>query len=249
VTDEEEDSLIEQLRAYGISLEDLEGLIRGQAEQVEGAGGAREGQAPPPFGGGTRPGAFDPLNDQPSSEQTEISTSAEVFGGEEVITRSAESTQFDADRLRDIARAKEAAADIRASAVKLVTEKLQAAEDEVMAMRAKAAEDVSRLRKETSRVMLARLKEAEQEADLLRRAAREENRQFWEAAYREFSNARTQMAQVRAQLGQFVTNMTDAVSSVEAAATSIAEMCARRLAETVDEHDYPFENRGAESAR
>ena len=243
MTDEEEDSLIEQLRSYGISLEDLEGLIRGHAEHPEGGSAVTEEVATSTLGVSVRGGPFDPLNDRGAAEQP--------FEAPEVDVRSDrvdESSQFDADRIRDLARAKEAAADIRASAVKLVTEKLQAAEDEVMAMRAKAAEDVGRLRKETSRVMLDRLKEAEQEADLLRRAAREENRQFWEAAYREFSNARAQMAQVREQLGGLVANVTDAVLSVEAAATSIAEMCARHLAEAVDEHDSPFDRRGTESA-
>ena len=231
---EQDDSLIEQLRSYGISLEDLEGLIRGKVER-------RPNAAPESSSSdlAIKPGAFDSLDDLANVESKDAMRSFERTARDAPVDLSAESVRSDADRTRDlaIADAKRSAADIRANAVKLVTEKLQAAEDEVAAMRAEAAEDATALRRETSRAMLARLKDAQDEAELLRTAARDEMRRFWESAYREFSIAKQEMGKVRGGLADLVASMSDAVSSMEQAATSIAELCAHNLEAAADRFD------------
>lgn len=134
-------------------------------------------------------------------------------------------------RERAIAEAKDAAAQIRVSAVRLVSEKLQAAEDEVMALRVRAADEVAKLRSDTARAMVTRLREAEGEAHALKDAAREEQRTFWRTTLEEFSESQQRMAQVRSQVARLVTEISDAVASVESSAYSIVSLCQRRLDE------------------
>ncbi len=134
-------------------------------------------------------------------------------------------------RERAIAEAKDAAAQIRASAIRLVSEKLQAAEDEVMALRVRAADEVAKLRSDTARSMVARLREAETEAQALRNAARGEELTFWKTTLQGFSESQRQMTQVRSQLAHLLSEVTDAVGAVESSAYSIVALCQRRLDE------------------
>jgi hypothetical protein len=134
-------------------------------------------------------------------------------------------------RERAIAEAKDAAAQIRVNAIRLVSEKLQAAEDEVMALRVRAADEVAKLRSDTARAMVTRLREAESEAQALRDAAREEQRTFWRTTLEEFTESQQTMAQVRSQVAKIVTDISDAVASVESQAYSIVALCQRRLDE------------------
>ena len=236
---EQDDFLIEQLRSYGISLEDLEGLIRhkDQLRPIDESRESREEEPPSPAETSPPTGAFDSLIDSTPTQSIGAFENIEHLDADEPANPDDTSSAFEADHARElaIAEAKEAATEIRASAVKLVSEKLQAAEDEVMAMRGKAAEEVANLRKETSRAMVARLQSAEREAELLRREARDEQQLFWESAYREFSTAKDRLSQLRAQLGDLVSDLTEAVSSVEVATTSMVDLCVRHLRQTEEQ--------------
>ncbi|MGB9112054.1 MAG: hypothetical protein WCF24_04935 [Acidimicrobiales bacterium] len=221
----DDDALIEQLRAFGVSAEELEELVR-KTEEDANARFARGTEpvapAPPP----PQPGAFDPLV-PPSAPRDEPpppppSPSVPTEPGDAETNRMRE---------RALAEAKDAAAQIRASAIRLVSEKLQAAEDEVMALRVRAADEVAKLRSDTARSMVVRLREAETEALALKDAAREEQRAFWRTTMQEFSESQQQMAQVRSQLSRLVTEITDAVAHVESSAYSIVALCQRRLDE------------------
>ena len=159
---EGDDALIEQLRAFGVSAEELELLVRKAEEEAdeEAARGAGDVVPPPP----PPPGAFEPLGAPgmtPSGSSTASFASGEI--GDAEVNRMRE---------RALAEAKDAAAQIRASAIRLVSEKLQAAEDEVMALRVRAADEIAKLRADTARAMVARLREAEVEARALKNAAR-----------------------------------------------------------------------------
>jgi DNA repair exonuclease SbcCD ATPase subunit len=213
---EAEDFLIEQLRAYGISPEELEALIRGkEASEDDAARQGGEGAQTP------APGAFDDLTGA-AGEEDEQSVADRLRD---------HASRLEANEMRDqaLADAQEAAAEIRASAVKLVSEKLQAAEDEVMAMRMQAADDVARLRKETARAMLARLQDAEREAENLRQTAHDESAAFWESAAREFADAHQQITRMRAELSSLIASVDEAVSALESAAGSIAALSARQV--------------------
>ena len=113
--------------------------------------------------------------------------------------------------------------------MKLVSEKLQAAEDEVMELRASAADDVAKLRNDTARAMLLRLQEAEEEARQLRQVTREESQDFWESTYREFTAVHEGIAEVRRHLLELIGQVSEAVDSVESVAGSIAALSARHL--------------------
>ena len=73
------------------------------------------------------------------------------------------------------------------------------------------------------------MQEAGAEALGLREAARNETQAFWEAAYREFSEARTRIAQLHEHMVQLLGSVNDAVASVEEAAASIAALCESHL--------------------
>jgi hypothetical protein len=216
----DDDALIEQLRAFGVSAEELEELVR-KTEADANVQSARRAEpvAPPP----PPPGAFDSLVQPPPREEPPapppVSESTEPGEGDAETNRMRE---------RALAEAKDAAA---ASAIRLVSEKLQAAEDEVMALRVRAADEVAKLRSDTARSMVVRLREAETEAMALKDAAREEQRAFWRSTMQEFSESQQQLAHVRSQLSRLVTEITDAVAHVESSAYSIVSLCQRRLDE------------------
>ena len=189
---EQENSLIEQLRSFGVSIEDLEALTGEEHTPVEHvveseppAEVAVETPAAPSAQTGP-PVAFQPLGSETTATVREDTSLKEDTAG-----LRHQAALFDANQTRDriLAEAKDAAAEIRANAVRLVSVKLQAAEDEIMTMRAKATEEVAQLRKETSKALAARLQEAGSEALALREAARQETQVFWESASREFSDA------------------------------------------------------------
>ena len=213
-----EDSLIEQLRAYGIAPEELEALIRGKEILSEQEEAPSSGESVPT----SAPGAFDDLGATTAPERPDESA---VGGLRDHAVR------IEVQQIREIAlaEARDAAAEIRASAVKLVSEKLQAAEDEVTALRVQAADDVARLRKDTARAMLTRLQDAEREAELLRQSAQQESATFWESAAREFAEAHQQITKVRAELSSLIASVDEAVSTLEAAASSIATLSARQV--------------------
>ncbi len=218
---EGDDALIEQLRAFGVSAEELELLVRKAEEEAdeEAARGAGDVVPPPP----PPPGAFEPLGAPgmtPSGSSTASFASGEI--GDAEVNRMRE---------RALAEAKDAAAQIRASAIRLVSEKLQAAEDEVMALRVRAADEIAKLRADTARAMVARLREAEVEARALKNAAREEERAFWRTTLQEFSESQQQLAQVRSQLSRLVSDISNAVANTESSAYSIVALCQRRLDE------------------
>ena len=123
---EGDDALIEQLRAFGVSAEELEELVR-KTEEDANAQFAREAEpvAPPPP---PPPGAFDPLV-PPSVPRDEPPPAPPAIG-------SSEPGDAETNRMREhaLAEAKDAAAQIHTSAIRLVSEKLQSAEDEVMAL-------------------------------------------------------------------------------------------------------------------
>lgn len=222
---ENDDALIEQLRAFGVSAEELEMLVR-QSEEQAHAPSERENvvppapSAPPPA---PAPGAFESLVGQEASPAPPPSVPPPPRGPEEVEAgRVAE---------RTIADAKEAAAQIRASAIRLVSEKLQAAEDEVLALRVRAADEVAKLRSDTARSMVARLREAESEARAQRESARDEERTFWRSTLQEFAEAQQRMAQLRSDVARFTSELNEAVSAVDSTAYSIVVLCQRRLDE------------------
>jgi hypothetical protein len=220
---EGDDALIEQLRAFGVSAEELELLVR-KTEEEASAQGARAVE-PPPSPPPSPPGAFEPLV-TPSETAPEGSEAVPAFGSQHL--GDPETNRM---RERAIAEAKDAAAQIRVSAIRLVSEKLQSAEDEVMALRVRAADEVAKLRSDTARAMVTRLREAEGEAQALKDAAREEQRTFWRTTLEEFSESQQQLAQVRSQVAKFVSDISDAVASVESSAYSIVALCQRRLDE------------------
>jgi hypothetical protein len=235
---EQEDSLIEQLRSFGVSIEDLEALT---GEPPTPAVDRVVESAPP----NEAPVVFDPLSAfQPLTPASQFAREpvpepapAPVAVSDDVSLRAdteglrQQSALFDTNQSRDriLAEAKDAAAEIRANAVRLVSAKLQAAEEEIMAMRVKATDEVAELRKETGKALAARLHEAGAEALGLREAARNETRAFWEAAYREFSDARARIALLHEHMVQLLGSVNDAVASVEEAATSIAALCESHL--------------------
>lgn len=220
---EGDDALIEQLRAFGVSAEELELLVR-KTEEEASAQSARE-REPAPASPPAPPGAFEPL-EGPGAGPSESETVPPPFGSAPI--GDAETNRM---RERAIAEAKDAAAQIRVSAIRLVSEKLQSAEDEVMALRVRAADEVAKLRSDTARAMVTRLREAEAEAQALKDAAREEQRTFWRTTLEEFSESQQQMAQVRSQVAKLVSDISDAVASVESSAYSIVALCQRRLDE------------------
>ncbi len=235
---EQDNSLIEQLRSFGVSIEDLEALT---GEPPAPAADQLVESAPPneaplvvdPLS------AFQPLTPAPqfAREPVPEPTPAPVDVADDVSLRAdtaslrQQSALFDANQSRDriLAEAKDAAAEIRANAVRLVSVKLQSAEEEIMAMRVKATDEVAELRKETAKALAARLQEARAEALGLREAARNETRAFWEAAHREFSEAKTRIAQLHEHMVQLLGSVNDAVASVEEAAASIAALCESHL--------------------
>ena len=231
---EQEDSLIEQLRSFGVSIEDLEVLT---GEPPTPAVGRVVESAPP----NEPPVVVDPLSAfqplTPASQFAPEPAPAPVAVSDDVSLRAdteglrQQSALFDANQSCDriLAEAKDAAAEIRANAVRLVSAKLQAAEEEIMAMRVKATDEVAELRKETGKALAARLHEAGAEALGLREAARNETRAFWEAAYSEFSDARARIALLHEHMVQLLGSVNDAVASVEEAATSIAALCESHL--------------------
>ena len=230
----QENSLIEQLRSFGVSIEDLEALT---GEPPAPAVDRVVESAPPneapvvddPLG------AFQPLT--PASQFAPEPAPAPVGVSDDVSLRAdaeglrQQSALFEANQSRDriLAEAKDAATEIRANAVRLVSAKLQAAEEVIMAMRVKATDEVAELRKETAKALGARLQEAGAEALGLREAARNETRAFWEAAYREFSDAKARIALLHEHMVQLLGSVNDAVASVEEAATSIAALCESHL--------------------
>ena len=229
---EQENSLIEQLRSFGVSIEDLEALTGEEHTPVEHvveseppAEVAVETSAAPSAQTGP-PVAFQPLGPETTATVREDTSLKEDTAG-----LRHQAALFDANQTRDriLAEAKDAAAEIRANAVRLVSVKLQAAEDEIMTMRAKATEEVAQLRKETSKALAARLQEAGSEALALREAARQETQVFWESASREFSDARERISQMHAHMVQLLESVNDAVASVEEAASSIAALCESHL--------------------
>jgi hypothetical protein len=239
---EQENSLIEQLRSFGVSIEDLEALAGEEHTQdehvVESASPgevAVEPLAAPPAQTGP-PAAFQPLGSASAAATVREDTSLK----EDTAGLRHQAALFDANQTRDriLAEAKDAAAEIRANAVRLVSVKLQAAEDEIMTMRAKATEEVAQLRKETSKALAARLQEAGSEALALREAARQETQVFWESASREFSDARARISQMHAHMVQLLESVNDAVASVEEAASSIAALCESHL-EAPSRRDEP----------
>jgi Mg2+ and Co2+ transporter CorA len=230
---EQENSLIEQLRSFGVSIEDLEALTGEDHTQVEHvvespppAEVAVETLAAPPAQTGS-PVAFQPLIPETAAATVREDTSLK----EDTAGLRQQAALFDANQTRDriLAEAKDAAAEIRANAVRLVSVKLQSAEDEIMTMRTKATEEVAQLRKETSKALAARLQEAGSEALALREAARQETQVFWESASREFSDARARISQMHAHMVQLLESVNDAVASVEEAASSIAALCESHL--------------------
>jgi Mg2+ and Co2+ transporter CorA len=218
---EQENSLIEQLRSFGVSIEDLEALTGEEHTQVE-----HVVESVPPAQTGS-PVAFQPLVPETAAATVREDTSLE----QDTAGLRQQAALFDANQARDriLAEAKDAAAEIRANAVRLVSVKLQAAEDEIMTMRAKATEEVAQLRKETSKALAARLQEAGSEALALREAARQETLVFWESASREFSDARARISQMHAHMAPLLESVNDAVASVEEAASSIAALCESHL--------------------
>jgi Mg2+ and Co2+ transporter CorA len=239
---EQENSLIEQLRSFGVSIEDLEALAGEEHTQVahvvESASPgevAVEPLAAPPAETGP-PVAFQPLVPETAAATVREDTSLK----EDTAGLRHQAALFDANRTRDriLAEAKDAAAEIRANAVRLVSVKLQTAEDEIMTMRAKATEEVAQLRKETSKALAARLQEAGSEALALREVARQETQVFWESASREFSDARARISQMHAHMVQLLESVSDAVASVEEAASSIAALCESHL-EAPSRRDEP----------
>jgi len=250
---EQADSLIEQLRSFGVSIEDLEALTgesKVSAEHVDDSPPPPDAPAEPgapeepgtsnepdsPSGAGTSPnpevpneprrvGAFEPLTPESVRASEDASLRAET-----AVLRQ-QSVLFDANQTRDriLAEAKDAAAEIRANAVRLVSMKLQAAEEEIMAMRAKATEEVVRLRKETAQALATRLQEAGSEAQALRETARDEAQAFWESASREFSEVQVRISRMHEHMVQLLASLNDAVASLEEAASSIATLCERHL--------------------
>jgi hypothetical protein len=222
---DQENSLIEQLRSFGVSIEDLEALT-GEAEApVETV--VEVVSAPETVASHEEPSAFEPLTRglEPAPVAEDGALKADTEGLRQQVAL------FDANQARDgiVAEAKDAAAEIRANAVRLVSVKLQAAEEEIMAMRLKATEEVAQLRRETARVLAARLQEAADEASSLRETAREESRAFWESASREFSEARRRIAEMHEHMVQLLASVNDAVASVEEAASSVAALCDSHL--------------------
>ncbi|MGD0895898.1 MAG: hypothetical protein ABSA08_07830 [Acidimicrobiales bacterium] len=233
---EQENSLIEQLRSFGVSIEDLE-VLAGEppAPAVD-----RALESAPP---NEAPVVVDPLSafqpltpawqfaPEPEPAPAPVAVSDDVSLRADTEGLRQQSALFDANQSRDriLAEAKDAAAEIRANAVRLVSVKLQAAEEEIVAMRVKATDEVAELRKETAKALAARLQEAGAEALGLRAAARNETRAFWEAAYREFSDARARIALLHEHMVQLLSSVNDAVASVEEAATSIAALCESHL--------------------
>ncbi len=229
IVSEQENSLIEQLRSFGVSIEDLEALTA-EANMpvepvVESESPAESTAGAPVITDAQR--AFQPLTREtaaaPASE--DVSLKAETAGLRH------QAALFEANQTRDriVAEAKDAAAEIRANAVRLVSVKLQAAEEEIMTMRTKATEEVAELRKETARALAARLQEAGSEALALREAARIETQNFWESANREFSDARARISQLHEHMVQLLASVNDAVASVEEAASSIVALCESHL--------------------
>jgi Mg2+ and Co2+ transporter CorA len=230
---EQENSLIEQLRSFGVSIEDLEALtgeenapVEHVVESAPPAEVAGETLAPAPAQTGS-PAAFQPLVPETMAATVREDTSLK----QDTAGLRQQAALFDANQTRDriLAEAKDAAAEIRANAVRLVSVKLQAAEDEIMTMRAKATEEVAQLRMETSKALAARLQEAGSEALALREAARQETLVFWESASREFSDARERISQMHAHMVQLLESVNDAVASLEEAASSIAALCESHL--------------------
>jgi uncharacterized protein YukE len=223
---EGDDALIEQLRAFGVSAEELEELVRKTEEEANAHIARDSGAVPPPPPPPSPPGAFEPLGVPSAPGPADTTATPSAFA-------SGEGGDVETNRMREraLAEAKDAAAQIRASAIRLVSEKLQAAEDEVMALRVRAADEVAKLRSDTARSMVVRLREAEAEALALKDAAREEQRAFWRTTMQEFSESQQQMAQVRSQLQKLLTEISDAVAHVESSAYSIVALCQRRLDE------------------
>jgi len=222
---EQENSLIKQLRSFGVSIEDLEALTGEAKAPVEEV--VEEESPPETPASPDNPGAFEPLT--PGVEREPVAEDGTLKA--ETAGLRHQTALFDANQTRDriVAEAKDAADEIRANAVRLVSVKLQAAEEEIMAMRTKATEEVTQLRQDTARVLAARLQEAADEAASLRETGREESRAFWESANREFSDARRRIAEMHERLAQVLDSVNDAVASVEEAARSIAALCESHL--------------------
>jgi len=222
---EQENSLIEKLRSYGVSIEELEALA-GEGKTPVGPS-AESVPASETRPGPEAVGAFQPL----AAETTTVPVAEDASLRADAAALRQQSALFEAKPTRDrmIAEANDAAAEIRANAVRLVSMKLQAAEEEIMAMRLKATDEVAQLRRETARALTVRLQEAGSEAAALRETAREEAQAFWESASREFAEARTRVAQMRAHMAQLLASVNDAVASVEEAAGSIAALCESHL--------------------
>lgn len=222
---EQENSLIEQLRSFGVSIEDLEALTREPnmpVEHVVESPAAPESVAVTETPRPPEPvSAFAPLDAETVRVTDDAALKADTLGLRQ------QSVLFDANQTRDriLGQAKDAAAEIRANAVRLVSLKLQAAEEEIMALRVKATEEVAQLRKETAQALAARLQEAGSEALALREASRHEAQAFWVSASREFSGARERISQMRAHMVELLESVNDAVASVEEAASSIAALC------------------------
>jgi vacuolar-type H+-ATPase subunit H len=219
---DQENSLIEQLRSFGVSIEDLEALT-GEAETpVESVVESAPPESPVVA---EHVGAFEPLT--PGSVPA---TDDETLRADTAALRQ-QSALFDANQTREriLSEAKDAAAEIRASAVRLVSAKLQAAEEEIMSMRQRATDEVARLRKETAQALAARLQEAGSEALTLRETARQETQDFWQAAGREFSAASSRIRRIHEDMVQLLASVNDAVASVEEAASSIAALCESHL--------------------
>jgi predicted secreted protein len=168
------------------------------------------------------PGAFEPLVGPEGQGRSEPAVAP---------PRSAEEIEANRVAERTISDAKDAAAQIRASAIRLVSEKLQFAEDEVLALRVRAADEVAKLRSDTARSMVVRLREAETEARALREAARDEARGFWRSTLQEFSDAQQRVAQLRAEVTRLTSELNDAVAGLDSTAYSVVALCQRRLDE------------------
>jgi hypothetical protein len=228
---EGDDALIEQLRAFGVSAEELELLVRKTEEEANAHNPGESDSVPPPPSSPPPPppppGAFESLENPIGGGRSEGEQQPPGFASPPAIS----DPETNRMRERAIAEAKDAAAQIRVNAIRLVSEKLQAAEDEVMALRVRAADEVAKLRSDTAKAMVTRLREAESEAQALRDAARDEQRTFWRTTLEEFSESQQTMAQVRSQVAKIVTEISDAVASVESQAYSIVALCQRRLDE------------------
>ncbi len=220
---EQENSLIEQLRSFGVSIEDLAALTGESETPVEHI----VENTPPPETpvAPEQVGAFQPLTPETVAAADDASLKADTAGLRQ------QAALFDANQMREriLTEAKDAAAEIRANAVRLVSVKLQAAEEEIMTMRQEATDEVAQLRRETAQALAARLQEAGSEAQVLRETARQESQAFWQSANREFSDARARISQVHEHMVQLLASVNDAVASVEEAARSIAALCERHL--------------------